>query len=317
MIQNPAPVNMPDLSSITVDFRIIDSHHHLFNLDQIYYPWLTDCPDKKFFLGNYDNIKKNYLLEDYLLDAGGLPIIQTVHVEAEADHDKPIDETRWLDTLRKDTGKPSALVAHAWLHKKDTEETLSAQASFEAVRGIRSKPVTSASPSERIGVAQQIGSMSDPKWKKGIGLLRKYNFSWDLRVPYWHLSDAAEICNVYPDLLVVIEHTGLPWDRTEQGLEEWRNGMSKLAKYPNVFLKISELGLGRAPWDYVRNRAIVREAIEMFGFKRSMFGSNFPVAGLRINFVDQVKSIASMVSDCSCDEREQLFFETAKMFYRL
>ena len=80
-----SPVNLPDFSDLEIDFAIIDSHHHLINLDQIYYPWLTDCPDTHFLLGNYDKIKRNYLLEDYLKDAKALPILHTVHIEAEAD----------------------------------------------------------------------------------------------------------------------------------------------------------------------------------------------------------------------------------------
>ena len=115
----------------------------------------------------------------------------------------------------------------------------------------------------------------------------------------------------------MVEHTGLAWDRTEAGLEEWRKGMKKLASLPHLFLKISELGLAGSAWDYDLNRVVVREALELFGFERSMFGSNFPVAGLRIGYFQQVCAITHMIQDCSKNERDLLFHGTAKQFYRL
>ena len=111
--------------------------------------------------------------------------------------------------------------------------------------------------------------------------------------------------------------TGLAWDRSPDGLDEWDRGMTALAAMAHVHLKISELGLAGAPWDYQDNRALVRQAIEIFGFDRCMFASNFPVAGLRISYVDQVSAIAHMIQDCSAAERAALFHDTAKKFYRL
>ena len=93
--------------------------------------------------------------------------------------------------------------------------------------------------------------------------------------------------------------------------------MKKLASLPHLFLKISELGLADSPWDYDLNRRVVREALELFGFERSMFGSNFPVAGLRIGFLEQVCAITHMIQDCSRNERNALFHNTAQRFYRL
>ena len=74
---------------------------------------------------------------------------------------------------------------------------------------------------------------------------------------------------------------------------------------------------GGSAWDYDLNRVVVREALELFGFERSMFGSNFPVAGLRIGYFQQVCAITHMIQDCSKNERDLLFHDTAKQFYRL
>ncbi len=311
------PVNMPELGGLDLDFDIIDSHHHLFDLSAVYYPWLTDRSEENFLLGDYEALKTDYSLADYRVDAGPLRIVQTVHVEAEADHENPLAETRWLSDLMTKAEMPNAIVAHAWLHRPESAEILEAQAAFPAVRGIRSKPITSPTATSRESVRGLSAGMQDPAWRDGLGLLRQFGLSWDLRVPFWHLGEAAEVCALYPDLPIVVEHTGLAWDRSENGLAEWRQGMRALAAMEHVHLKISELGLAGAPWDYEDNSRVVREAIEIFGFGRCMFASNFPVAGLRIGYVEQVGAIAHMIQDCSAAERTALFHDTAKQFYRL
>ncbi len=311
------PTNLPDFSGLDLNFDIVDSHHHLFDLNAVYYPWLTDTPNAHFLLGDYDRIKRDYSPDDFRADAGGLRVVKSVHVEAEADHGNPLAETRWLTEIMAGQALPTAIVAHAWLHPPDCEDILAAQSAFAAVRGIRSKPVTAATAKTRDSVRGVPRAMQDENWRGGLGLLRKFNLSWDLRVPYWHLREAAEVCGLYPDLPIVVEHTGLPWDRDEAGLAEWRAGMAALAAHENVFLKVSEFGLAGAAWDYPGNRRVVREAIELFGFERCMFASNFPVAGLRIGYVDQVKAIAHMIRDCTKTERAALFHDTALKFYRL
>ena len=59
-----------------------------------------------------------------------------------------------------------------------------------------------------------------------------------MRVPFWHLREAAAVCGLYENLAIVVEHCGLPWDRGEEGLSEWYAGLAALAAHPNVMLKI-------------------------------------------------------------------------------
>ena len=311
------PRNLPEFNDLDLEFDIVDSHHHLFDLNAVYYPWLTDRPEDGFLLGDYAALKRDYSPADYRADRGGLRVVKTVHVEAEADHDDPLKETRWLAGVMAREGLPDALVAHAWLHQPESERVLAEQAAFPAVRGIRSKPLTAATAATRDRVQRQPTSLQDPAWRRGLGLLRRFNLSWDLRVPFWHLQEAAAVCGLYPDLPIVVEHTGLAWDRSTEGLAEWSRGMAALAAHAHVHVKISELGLATAAWDYQDNRRLVLQAIELFGFERAMFASNFPVAGLRIGFTDQVKAIAHMIRDVTTGERAALFHDTACRFYRL
>ena len=212
-------------------------------------------------------------------------------------------------------GFPNAIVAHAWFHTPGADEILAQQAAFPLVRGIRSKPVTSLSPASMTPGAP--GTMQDENWLRGFANLEKYDFSWDLRVPYWHLIEASEIARTFPRTPIVLNHTGFPWDRSPEGLAAWRKAMEVLAREPNVHLKVSELGLRDQPWDYESNRSVVLEAISIFGIERCMFATNFPVAGLRIGCDELVTAVSRMLDGFSGRNRERFFVTNAMNFYRL
>jgi predicted TIM-barrel fold metal-dependent hydrolase len=159
--------------------------------------------------------------------------------------------------------------------------------------------------------------MQNESWLRGFADLEKYRLSWDLRVPYWHLAEAAEVAKAFPRTPIVLNHTGFPWDRSPDGLTAWRRAMEILAREPNVHLKVSEFGLRDQPWDYESNRSIVLEAISIFGIARCMFATNFPVAGLRVSYDELVTALSRMLNDFSEKDRERFFIANATAFYRL
>ena len=159
--------------------------------------------------------------------------------------------------------------------------------------------------------------MRDGKWLEGLSRLERYGLSFDLRVPYWHLAEAACVAAQFPNIPMVLNHTGFPWDRSAEGLAAWRAAMGIIARQPNMHLKISEFGLRDQVWDYNSNRAVVRDALAIFGVRRCMFATNFPVAGLRISYDNVVRAVARMVSDLPAADREALFWRNAARFYRI
>jgi predicted TIM-barrel fold metal-dependent hydrolase len=294
---------------------LIDAHHHLWDLEANRYPFLSDAPEPHFFLGSYEGIRRNCLPEDYLRDSRGHNVLATVHCEAEMDRATQVRETEWLTAINAQHGFPGAIVAHAWFHIDNAEEILARQAGFPLVRGIRSKPVTARSPDTLTPGAP--GTMQDEKWLRGFALLDKYGLSWDLRVPCWHLAEAAEVARQFPRTPIVLNHTGFPWDRSEEGLAAWRRGMEVLARQPNVHVKVSEFGLKDSPWEYESNRRVVLEAIAIFGIERCLFATNFPVASLRIDYDTLVRSLSRMLADHTEGDRERFFWRNAAAFYRL
>jgi predicted TIM-barrel fold metal-dependent hydrolase len=226
-----------------------------------------------------------------------------------------VRETEWLTQLNAKTGLPSAIVGHVFFVQPDCEAILAGHAKSPLARGVRSKPEISAGPGE--SVRGRPGTMQDDAWLRGLALLDKFDFSWDLRVPYWHLEEAAAVARAFPDTPIVTNHLGLPLDRSDEGLAIWRSGMEALAACPNVYLKVSELGLPNGKWDNASNRRVIREAVDLFGYDRSMFASNLPVGNLSASMTEIVADVLAALPQASETDLRKLFADTARRFYRI
>ena len=296
-----------------MSLKIVDAHHHLWDLERNHYPWLAGHPEPHFFLGDYSALKRSYLPADYRRDAVGLGVVATVHVEAEWDRAKQVAETAWLHYIAELRGMPNAVVGHVWLAADNCEAVLRGHMKYPLFRGVRSKPVTALTPKDMKPGAP--GTMQDPAWRRGFALLRDLGLTYDLRVPFWHLYEAAEIAGLFPEVPIVLNHTGFPWDRSDEGLEAWRKAMRAIAACPNVRLKISELGLKDAPWTVDGNRGVVLDALEIFGPARCMWASNFPVAGLRVTYKAQLEGMLEITKGLTADEQARVFGLNAAAFY--
>lgn len=295
---------------------IVDSHHHLWDLSRINYPWLGAAYDaSKFILSEYYLLCRNYLPQDFRESWAGMPVVASVHVEAECERRQALAETQWVHEQAARSGVPNAVVAYADLLAPDADERLAEQAAHRLVRSIRFKPVTSRRPED--SVAAQPGSLHDPRWPEALALLAKHDLAWDLRVPFWHLEEAAAVLRDAPAISVVLQHTGLPWDRSDAGLATWRRGMEALAALPNVHVRLSELGLRDRPWRLEDNLPVIRDAVSIFGWQRAMFGSNFPVAGLRISYPALVRAMAEALAHLDDPARHAIWCENALAFYRM
>ena len=298
---------------MTNDIKIIDAHHHFWDLNTNYYPFLSDEIDENFFLGNYKSIRNNYLPFDYIKDSKNHNVIGTIHCEAEWDRNDQVGETKWLEKLSKNNKFPNAIVGHAWFHKKNSEAIIAEQASFDLVKGIRSKPITKTSINSKEYIYE--GSMQDFTWRNGLKLLQKYNLNYDLRIPSWHLEEAIEIVRLIPNTKVIINHAGFPWNRTDEGMNYWRKGVKLMSLEPNTFIKLSEFGVKGKAWNYSQNEKIIHELIDLFGPQRCMFASNFPVSKIKISFDHLYKSYKQIVKNFSDDEKKWLFSKTAMKVY--
>jgi len=239
---------------------VVDAHHHFWDLQRNYHPWLCDEPPIPFRYGDYRALRRSYLPEDYARDASAFNVVASVYVEAEWDPADPIGETRWVEAIAEQSGLPSVVVAQAWLDRDDIEEVLAGQASFSRVRSVRHKP--KAAPGAEAVVPGVKGSMGDPRWRRGFALLEGHGLAFDLQTPHWHLAEAYELAVDFPNTRIILDHTGLPADRSRAGLAAWRRSMQQLSRAPNVVVKISGLGQPGAAWTVASNGPIVLATIE-------------------------------------------------------
>jgi len=295
---------------------VVDAHHHLWHLAEGRYPWLQDGYDaERFFLGDYAALCRDFGAEAYKERTGGLPIVATVHVEAERHRDESLAETRWLHEMHSRHGFPNAVVAHVDFAAPDADLQLREHAAHPLVRGIRCKPVTGARAEE--SVQGRAGTLQDEKWLASLALLPAHGLSWDLRVPCWHLAEAARVAARFPSLQIVLEHAGLPWDRSDAGLARWMRGMEALAEQPNVEVKLSEFGLPGAAWDRASNIGVIRDTLAIFGWGRCMFASNLPVSGLRASTAELAATMTEALSHLDERARQAVWCDNALRFYRI
>ncbi len=297
------------------DLPIVDAHQHFWDLGRNYLPWLSDQPPIPFRYGDYRALRRNYLPADYLRDAAGHDVVKTVYVETEWDPRDPVGETRWVQEIIEQSGFPHGIVAGARLDDPGVEAVLAGHCEFPRVRGIRHKPKAAPSP-DRVE-KNAPGSMGDPAWRRGFALLEKYGLSFDLQTPWWHLEEAAALARDFPATPIILNHTGLPADRSPEGLAGWRRAMASLAACPNAAVKISGLGQPGRPWTVASNRGVVRDTIEIFGIERCMFASNFPVDGLCATFDAIFRGFKTIVRDLPEADQRRLFHDNAIRIYRL
>ncbi|MDG2957640.1 amidohydrolase family protein [Exercitatus varius] len=298
------------------DGPMIDAHQHFWQPQINPHPWLAPDVLIPFRYGDYTAIKKEYLPPDYLKDATlKHNVVATVYVDAEWDPKDPLGETKYIHTVANKFNMPNAVVAQAWLHHDDIETVLKAQAAFPLVRSVRHKPAGALTPQEaKTGVRTL---MSDNKWRKGYELLDKFNLNFDLQTPWWNLHEAKHLALDFPNTLIILNHTGLPSDRSQEGLTAWHQAMSQLADIPNITVKISGIGLPEKRWNIEDNRWIIQETVKIFGVDRVMFASNFPVDSLCGELETIFTGFKEAVKNYSYDDQYKLFFANAKKYYKI
>ena len=219
-----------------------------------------------------------------------------MHVEAEWDPSEPRGEMNFIAELRRSHGFPTVAIAQAWLDRDDCAAVLETQASHAFVRGVRHKP--------------RPGMMDDARWRAGYRRLAPLRLHFELQAPWRQLDEAVRLARDFPDTTIVLNHAGLP---SSADLDSWRAAMAALAGCANAMVKISGLG----DLDASTKRQVILAVIELFGTRRAMFASNYPVDSLRGTFADIYRTFDDVTRGFSAAERRDLFHDNAVRIYRM
>ena len=293
--------------------KIVDAHHHLWDLNAVEYPWLMARGVIRFF-GNPAPIQKNYLVDDLRTDARDFELLDSVHIQVGAAPGQALEETRWLQSCAEIDGLPSAIVAYCELERDDIELQLDAHGAADRLRGVRQIVGRSA---EEDAVTGSGALLDNAGFVSGLARLAERDLSFDLQLTPGQMRRMADIIGNVPGLRVALCHCGSPWDQSPEGIAAWRDGLRALAANDNVHCKISGLAMFDHDWTIERIRPIVESCFEIFGTARCMFGSNFPVDKLHKSYAAIWGAYSELTAALSQAERDAMFVGNARRFYRL
>jgi|SRR5215472_8102267 len=274
---------------------VIDSHQHFWEVGRFDYPWLS--PDLGVLYRDYLPVD----LEPVLKRNG---VGRTVLVQAS----NSLSETRWLLSLADRFEFIAGVVGWVDLTSPEAGQQLAEFKTQPKFRGVR----------------HLVESEADDNWLaqesvlKGLRMLSDRGVSYDLLVQTRHLPQVKTVARACPDLLLVIDHMAKPPIQSGQ-LQPWARALREAADFPNVWCKLSGLvtEANLTSWQPEDLRPFVEVALECFGPRRMIFGSDHPVC-LRAAEYDRVLgTFQTLLADLSEADRNAVFRENAIAFYRL
>lgn len=291
---------------------IIDAHHHVWRrADQ---PWLQG-PTRPRIFGEYDAIKRDYPMSEFLDDISGSDVVASVYVQTNWAPDRAAEEVEWVQSIADGTGWPHAIVGFADLMSEGVETVLSAHARSPMMRGIRQQLHWHENAQYRF--ASGPNAMASPLFRSNLALLQDHDWLFELQVFAPQMRDAAELVRAFPAITFVLAHAGMPEDLSESGLDAWREGMKRLSDLPNVHTKLSGLGTFIHRNDPAHIARITAETVQIFGHRRCVWGSNFPIEKLWTDYDSLASAIRSAVAGFPEAQQRAILHDNARVLYRL
>jgi L-fuconolactonase len=266
---------------------IVDAHQHFWEVGRFDYPWMTRD------LG--------VLYRDYLPTGPQSGVDKIVVVQAS----NSLAESRWLLSLADEHEFIAGVVGWVDLAGAGVDDELAELTKHPRLKGVRH--LVESEPAD--------DWLVQPAVLAGLQRLAARGLSYDLLVHTRHLRHARTVAETCPDLRLVIDHLAKP-PIAKHGFEEWAREFKPLAEYPNMHCKLSGLvtEANWSSWTTDDLRPYVEYALELFGPRRLMFGSDHPVCLLAASYSRVLESFQKIVGD---EYHELIFRENAREFYRL
>jgi len=284
----------PDLeSSIQNQVSRIDSHQHFWKYDPVRHNWITD--EMKILKQDYPPENLSPILKENNID--GCIVVQV---------DQSEFETNFLLDLVKQNSFIKGVVGWVDFRSNKIKERLDYFSQFKNLKGFR-----------HIVQGEATGFLNEKKFLVGIGLLEKYDLTYDVLI-YHQLLEAIEFVGRFPNQKFVIDHLAKP-DIKQQEFINWSKGIKQLASFENVFCKLSGFTT-EATWNAWQPSDFTPYfdfALENFGAKRLMYGSDWPVCLLSSTYNNQLHLVKDFISKLSTSEKQQIMGGNAIDFYNL
>jgi L-fuconolactonase len=269
----------------------IDAHHHFWSYNPKEYSWVSE----QVLKGDFGPRE----LESEMTREG---IQGAIPVQARSS----LKETDWLLSLAESHDFIRGVVG--WLPVADPglPDLLERYASKPALRGIR------------IGVDPGAQGDRRRRFEDGLQRIGRAGLSLDLLISQDQLGAAIDLADRLPDLTFVIDHLAKPRIK-DHVLSPWRENIREAAKRPNVYAKLSGLvnAADYGSWTEQDLRPYIDVALEAFGARRLMFGSDWPVCLVAATYERWYTTARRLTAALSPDEQDWVFGRAAAAAYRL
>jgi L-fuconolactonase len=273
---------------------IIDAHQHCWRYHPVQHAWIDDAMAA---------IRRDFMPADLeaVLAANG--VAGCVAVQA----DQTEAETDFLLELASRHAFIKGVVGWVDLRSDTVEERLEYYQQFPLLKGFR-----------HILQGEDPAFMLQPTFLRGISLLQRYGFTYDILVFPQHLPAVLELVKQFPDQPFVIDHIAKPYIK-DRRIDGWKKEMQALANYPHLMCKISGMvtEADTRQWkadDFIPYLDAVTNA---FGTDRLMYGSDWPVCLVAASYEQVLGIVQNYFSSFSATGQEAVFSKNAAAFYHL
>lgn len=278
-------------------FSIIDTHVHFWDDSAVPISWQKGTAlDRPFRPADFEN------------DHGQVSLEAIVFVEADVDPPGHIAEADFVSNLAATNRTIKAIVAHAPMTSEHVADDLNALSHRPLVRAVR----------YLIQGKDAAALCASSSFRNALKLLPSYNFHFELCILHDQLKPVLSLVESLPDVSFVMDHIAKPGIKA--GLREpWWSEIEALAALPNVTCKLSGVATeaDHDTWNEERLRPYLDRVLEMFGPDRIMFGSDWPVMRLAIDYPRWVEIVDNALSSLSEDDRRKIYVDNARRIYRI
>ena len=277
---------------------IVDAHHHFWDPARADYPWLTD---------ELASIRRPFTPDDLapLLKATGVDA--TVLVQTRSS----LDETR--EFLATAAATPFIRGVVGWVDLTDPGVG-------DTIAALRAGP----GGDRLVGIRHQAHDEPDPDWLlrddvgRGIRAVRDAGLVYDLLVRPRELPAALTLARREPETRFVIDHIAKPPIR-RGALQPWADRIGAFATLEHVACKVSGM-VTEADWQRWQPADVspyVDHILEVFGPRRLVFGSDWPVCLLAAGYEHVIGLARETLGGLDEDDMAAVFGGTAAEVYRL
>ena len=272
---------------------ILDCHVHFWDPERLTYAWLDEVPA----------LNRAFTADDF---AQYRPTpIEAIFVEAGRDERQAVDEIDWVRGEAKRHPWIRGAVAHVPLESHlESADLIGRHAADPFIVGVRRNVQDEAA-----------GFTEDAVFRDSVRLLGDFGLPFDACVRQQQIPEITRLAAACPHTTIVLDHLGKP---KRDSRDEWSQVLRELAKHENVVCKLSGLATELGPdTPTAFTLSLLREALNVFGPERCLYGSDWPVMTQAIRYARWLDLVREALSGLSWSADAAVLRGNAQRVYRL